>query len=152
MKTAILTITTRNQEVCASVCVFWKVGSSRNKVHTNQCKHKDFKINKNIIIWKLYFKTSSPWKKSKKKKVFYFKEKRQKNRGKRNNAFACDFLYCFLTPIQPGIWIPVNTTVCIIELCFVASLPSMMFVFHTFYFQDDYLVFITDIFHIFIWL
>jgi len=26
----------------------------------------------------------------------------------------------------------------------------MMFVFHTFYFQDDYLVFITDIFHILI--
>lgn len=69
---------------------------------------------------------------------------------KRKNAFPWDFLYCFLIHIQPGIWIPVNAIVSIIELYFVASLPSMMFVFHTFYFQDDYLVFITDIFHIFI--
>lgn len=68
---------------------------------------------------------------------------------RRKNAFPCDFFHCFLIHIQPGIWIPVYTIVCTIELCFAASLPSM-FVFHTFYFQDDYLVFITDIFHIFI--
>lgn len=50
--------------------------------------------------------------------------------------------------MQPGIFIPVNTIFSISESHLVASLPSMMFVSRTSYFQDDYLVFITAIFHI----
>lgn len=100
MKTAILTITAVNQEICASACEFWKVGSSRNKVHADECKQKDLKINENTILWNLYFKTSSPWKNLKKEKKQNIKKKdtKKKGGGGEGKCFSLWFLTLFSYP------------------------------------------------------